>query len=159
MEAVTGKAIVTSMMRLATEMSSWNKAYATEGKVAKRMEELGLTRHQLDVIGFLYTNPELDTVSALSSHLHISKGSLSLMLSKLQAGGFVQKKAARDGDDGRKIYISLTEKGEAAVLEMIDLLAETAAVVFERMDGQSRLQIYTKVQELLELFNTGGWKE
>ena len=30
MEAVTGKAIVTSMMRLATEMSSWNKAYATE---------------------------------------------------------------------------------------------------------------------------------
>jgi len=71
----------------------------------------------------------------------------------------VQKKAARDGDDGRKIYISLTEKGEAAVLEMIDLLAETAAVVFDRMDGQSRLQIYTKVQELLELFNTGGWKE
>lgn len=41
MEAVTGKAIVTSMMRLATEMSSWNKAYATEGKVAKRIEELG----------------------------------------------------------------------------------------------------------------------
>ena len=30
MEAVTGKAIVTSMMRLATEMSNWNKAYATE---------------------------------------------------------------------------------------------------------------------------------
>lgn len=46
MEAVTGKAIVTSMMRLATEMSSWNKAYATEGKVAKRIEELGLTPHQ-----------------------------------------------------------------------------------------------------------------
>lgn len=46
MEAVTGKAIVTSMMRLATEMFSWNKAYATEGKVAKRIEELGLTPHQ-----------------------------------------------------------------------------------------------------------------
>ena len=37
MEAVTGKAIVTSMMRLATEMSNWNKAYATEDKVAKRI--------------------------------------------------------------------------------------------------------------------------
>ena len=108
MEAVTGKAIVTSMMRLATEMSSWNKAYATEGKVAKRIEELGLTPHQAQMLGFLYSNPELDTVSALSARLHVSKGSLSLMLSKLEAGGFVQKKAAKDGDDGRKIYISLT---------------------------------------------------
>ena len=154
MEAVTGKAIVTSMMRLATEMSSWNKAYATEGKVAKRIEELGLTPHQAQMLGFLYSNPELDTVSALSARLHVSKGSLSLMLSKLEAGGFVQKKAAKDGDDGRKIYISLTAKGE-----MVELLAETAAVVFDCMDAHRRMQIYTKVQELLELFNTGGWKE
>ena len=121
MEAVTGKAIVTSMMRLATEMSSWNKAYATEGKVAKRIEELGLTPHQAQMLGFLYSNPELDTVSALSARLHVSKGSLSLMLSKLEAGGFVQKKAAKDGDDGRKIYISLTAKGESAVQEMVEL--------------------------------------
>ena len=155
MEAVTGKAIVTSMMRLATEMSSWNKAYATEGKVAKRIEELGLTPHQAQMLGFLYSNP----VSALSARLHVSKGSLSLMLSKLEAGGFVQKKAAKDGDDGRKIYISLTEKGESAVQEMVELLAETAAVVFDCMDAHRRMQIYTKVQELLELFNTGGWKE
>ena len=158
-EAVTGKAIVTSMMRLATEMSSWNKAYATEGKVAKRIEELGLTPHQAQMLGFLYSNPELDTVSALSARLHVSKGSLSLMLSKLEVGGFVQKKAAKDGDDGRKIYISLTAKGESAVQEMVELLAETAAVVFDCMDAHRRMQIYTKVQELLELFNTGGWKE
>ena len=144
MEAVTGKAIVTSMMRLATEMSSWNKAYATEGKVAKRIEELGLTPHQAQMLGFLYSNPELDTVSALSARLHVSKGSLSLMLSKLEAGGFVQKKTA---------------KGESAVQEMVELLAETAAVVFDCMDAHRRMQIYTKVQELLELFNTGGWKE
>ena len=52
MEAVTGKAIVTSMMRLATEMSNWNKAYATEDKVAKRIEELGLTQHQRRFLAF-----------------------------------------------------------------------------------------------------------
>lgn len=159
MKAVTGREIVTSMMRLGTEMSRWNKAYATKDKVAARAEELGLTRHQLEIIGFLYTNPELNTVSVLSSHLHISKGSLSLMLSKLQAGGFVQKKAATDGDDGRKIYISITQKGESALMEMMDLMTENAAVIFDSMDAQRRMQIYTKVQELLELFNTGGWKE
>ena len=71
----------------------------------------------------------------------------------------MQKKAAKDGDDGRKIYISLTAKGESAVQEMVELLAETAAVVFDCMDAHRRMQIYKKVQELLELFNTGGWKE
>ena len=69
----------------------------------------------------------------------------------------MQKKAAKDGDDGRKIYISLAAKGESAVQEMVELLAEAA--VFDRMDAHRRMQIYTKVQELLELFNTGGWRE
>ena len=44
MKAVTGREIVTSIMRLGTEMARWNKAYATKEKVAARAEELGLTR-------------------------------------------------------------------------------------------------------------------
>lgn len=95
MEAVTGKAIVTSMMRLATEMFSWNKAYATEGKVAKRIEELGLTPHQAQMLGFLYSNPELDTVSALSARLHVSKGSLSLSFPSWRQAALCRKKRQR----------------------------------------------------------------
>lgn len=159
MEAVTGRDIVANMMQLASDMARWNKEYTTKEKVVKRVEELGLTHHQLEILGFLYGNPELDTVSALSSELHISKGSLSLMLSKLQAGGFVQKKAARGEDDGRKVYVSLTAKGESVVKEIMDLLIENGAVVFDRMDEERRMLIYTKVKELMELFNTGGWKE
>ena len=159
MEAVTGRDIVANMMQLASDLARWNKEYTTKEKVVKRVEELGLTHHQLEILGFLYGNPELDTVSALSSELHISKGSLSLMLSKLQAGGFVQKKAARGEDDGRKVYVSLTAKGESAVKEIMDLLIENGAVVFDRMDEERRMLIYTKVKELMELFNTGGWKE
>lgn len=159
MEAVTGRDIVANMMQLASDMARWNKEYTTKEKVVKRVEELGLTHHQLEILGFLYGNPELDTVSALSSELHISKGSLSLMLSKLQAGGFAQKKAARGEDDGRKVYVSLTAKGESAVKEIMDLLIENGAVVFDRMDEERRMLIYTKVKELMELFNTGGWKE
>ncbi|MGN1231190.1 MAG: MarR family winged helix-turn-helix transcriptional regulator [Anaerotignum sp.] len=159
MEAVTGRDIVANMMRLGTDMARWNKEYATKERVVKRMEELGLTHHQLEILGFLHANPELDTVSALSAELYISKGSLSLMLSKLQAGGFVQKKAARSGDDGRKVYVSLTAKGESAVKEIMNLLIENAAVVFDRMNEERRTLIYTKVKELMELFNVGGWKE
>lgn len=159
MKAVTGRDIIANMMQLASDMARWNKEYTSKEKVVKRVEELGLTHHQVEILGFLYGNPELDTVSALSSELHISKGSLSLMLSKLQAGGFVQKKAARGEDDGRKVYVSLTAKGENAVKEIMNLLIENGAVVFDRMDEERRMLIYTKVKELMELFNTGGWKE
>lgn len=159
MEAVKGRDIVTNMMQLGESMARWNKEYAAKDKVVKRLEELRLTHHQLKILAFLHGNPELDTVSALSSELHISKGSLSLMLSKLQAGGFVQKKAARGEDDGRKVYVSLTAKGENAVKEIMNLLIENGAVVFDRMDEERRTLIYTKVKELMELFNTGGWKE
>lgn len=159
MKAVTGRDIVANMIQLASDMARWNKEYTSKEKVVKRVEELGLTHHQLEILGFLYENPDLDTVSALSAELHISKGSLSLMLSKLQAGGFVQKKAARGEDDGRKVYVSLTEKGESAVKEIMNLLIENGAVVFDRMDEERRMLIYTKVKELMELFNVGGWKE
>lgn len=95
MEAVTGKAIVTSMMRLATEMSSWNKAYATEGKDCQEDRGAGADTASGADAWFLYSNPELDTVSALSARLHVSKGSLSLMLSKLEAGALCRKKRQR----------------------------------------------------------------
>lgn len=159
MEAVTGRDIVTNMMKLGESMARWNKEYAAKDKVVKRLEELGLTQHQLKLLAFLRWNPELDTVSALSSELCISKGSLSLMLSKLQAAGFVQKKAAKGGDDGRKVYVSLTPKGKKAVGETMNILIENAAVVFDQMDEERRSLIYTKVKELMELFNVGGWKE
>lgn len=159
MEAVTGRDIVTNMMKLGESMARWNKEYAAKDKVVKRLEELGLTHHQLKLLAFLHGNPELDTVSALSSELCISKGSLSLMLSKLQAAGFVQKKAAKGGDDGRKVYVSLTPKGKKAVEETMNILIENAAVVFDQMDEERRSLIYTKVKELMELFNVGGWKE
>ena len=118
MEAVTGKAIVTSMMRLATEMSNWNKAYATEDKVAKRIEELGLTQHQAQILGFLYGNPELDTVSALSARLHVSKGSVreeSVMFSRPEyhadiefaSGMVIRRLAERDGVEVYTVSLAL----------------------------------------------------
>lgn len=158
MKAATGRDIVCEMIRLGTNINNWSKQYATKSRIVNRLDELGLTYHQLNVLGFLHSHPELDTVSALSTELHISKGSLSLMLSKLQQTGFVEKKAAAGGDDGRKVYVFLTEKGKSAVQEIMDLLIENASVVFDRMEEERRTLIYAKVKELIELFDVGGQK-
>ena len=159
MKTATGREIVTGMLQLGTNMARWNKEYATKDRVRKRVEELGLTHHQVEIMGFLYQNPEINTISAISAELLISKGSLSLMLSKLQAAGFVQKVAAQGNDDGRKVYVSLTKQGEQALFEILERLIEDAAIVFDQMEPERRESIYQKVTELVELLPTGGWKK
>ena len=159
MQNATGRDVVLKMLDLATDIAHWNKKYTTKTVLLQKLDELGLTSHQIEVLGFLYSNPGLDTVSQLAAEMFISKGSLSLMISKLQHGGFVEKKAARGEDDGRKVYINLTKKGKEAVEHVRETMVENASGVFDEMDEEKRILFYTKVKELQELFNTGGWKE
>ena len=159
MKTVAGRDVVSSLLELATEISYWNKKYTTKATLQEKLDELGLTAHQVEVLGFIYANPELDTVSKLATELFISKGSLSLMLSKLQQNGFVHKRSAKGADDGRKVYVSLTEKGALAVEEMRDAMLGSAGVAFDNMEEEKRVLFYTKLEELRELFHAGGWKE
>ena len=159
MKAVTGEAVVLSMLELAMDINRWNKQYTTKTTLQNMMAELGLTPHQLEVLGFMYENPELNTVSQLAAELFISKGSLSLMLSKLQMAGFLKKQSARGEDDGRKVYMTLTKKGTNAVKTIRDSMVSSAAVAFDGMDEKTRTLFYTKVKELKELFNAGGLEE
>lgn len=157
--AVSGREIVRNLMKLGDSIARWNKRFSLKERVVERIGELGLTQHQLEIMGFLHANPECNTISALSSEIFISKGSLSLMLTKLSDAGFVEKKAAPDRDDGRKVYLSLTEKGETAVLEVMELLVSNAATIFDEMDAAKRALFYAKIKECNEIFQVGGWKE
>lgn len=156
---ITGKEIAQHLFMLGESIARWNKRCTLKERVVQRLNELGLTKHQLEIMGYLHGNPECNTISALSAEIFISKGSLSLMLSKLHDAGFVEKKAAQGEDDGRKVYLSLTKKGESAVLEIMDLLVSSAATVFDEMDATRRALFYTKIKECNEIFHVGGWKE
>lgn len=159
MNEATGKDIMVAMLELASDISRWNKQNMSGCLINDRLQEMGLTKHQMELLGFLYANKGLNTVSAISAELGISKGSLSLMLTKLQKAGYVEKQSAKEDDDGRKVYISLTEKGCNAVMYTMEALVTTGAVAFDEMDEKTRTLFYTKVKELKELFNIGGWKE
>lgn len=159
MNAITGKDIMIAMMELASGIGRWNKMNLSHCLIHERLQELGLTKHQMELMIFLHGNMGLNTVSVLSGALGISKGSLSLMLTKLEKGGHVEKKAAKEEDDGRKVYISLTKKGEDTVKEMMESILSIGSVPFDRMEEETRILFYTKVNELKGLFQTGGWTE
>ena len=69
MKAATGKEVVLSMLDLATDIAHWNKKYTTKTVLLQKLEELGLTSHQIEVLGFMHANPELDTVSAMAAEI------------------------------------------------------------------------------------------
>ena len=156
MKTITGEDVVLAMMDIATDVSHWNRKHVTKTVIIRRLEELYLTQHQVEILGALYNNPEWNTVSVLSAELFISKSSLSLMLTKLERGGFIEKTAATGKDDGRKVYISLTAHGREAVESIKQLMVSNAAVAFEEMTPKTRALFYTKVKELQELFHVGG---
>ena len=156
MKQISGEDVVLAMLDFVTEAAHWNKKHVTKEVITQKLNALGLTQHQVEILGVLSANPGLNTVSALSAELFISKSSLSLMLTKLEKGGFLEKTAATGEDDGRKVYISLTEQGKEAVENIKQLMVSTAAVAFEEMNPKTRALFYTKVKELQELFHVGG---
>lgn len=81
------------------------------------------------------------------------------MLTKLEKQGFVEKAAPDGNDDGRKVYISLTENGRKAVENMMEVLLEKGGHVFDVMSQEKRLLFYRKLEELKAIFNLGGWEK
>lgn len=82
------------------------------------LEPLGLTYPQYLVMVALW-EAEGQTVSELGEHLFLESNTLTPLLKRLEAAGFIVR--ARDKADERQVRVSLTEQGRG-------LLAEAACV-------------------------------
>ncbi|MFN4183469.1 MAG: MarR family winged helix-turn-helix transcriptional regulator [Hyphomonas sp.] len=82
------------------------------------LEPLGLTYPQYLVMVALW-EAEGQTVSELGEHLFLESNTLTPLLKRLEAAGFVSR--ARGKADERQVLVSLTDKGR-------DLLAEASCV-------------------------------
>jgi MarR family transcriptional regulator, organic hydroperoxide resistance regulator len=79
------------------------------GKAYKPMlEELGLTYPQYITIVALWEEDE-QTVSGLGEKLFLESNTLTPMLKKLEAMGYVERR--RDSEDERQVRVSLTKSG------------------------------------------------
>ncbi|MEA4816549.1 MAG: MarR family transcriptional regulator [Lachnospiraceae bacterium] len=92
------------------------------GKNAINMFELDKNKNSLSERQFLIL-AHLDvfnqlTISQFEKMFHISKSSISLTISKLELNGYVKKEKGSLEEDGRKVYICLTDTGKAIVDEI-----------------------------------------
>lgn len=159
MQQITGRDIAVRITAMSMNFMRWHKAYVEKScNVKAKMAGRDLTIHQFQLLCFLHSNPEANTVSAISGELLISKGSLSLMLSKLEKSGYLCKAAPEKEDDGRKVYLSLTEKAKEVIWEVREELLESTSALFEQMDDEAKSKFYAKLMELQQIFAIGGIK-
>lgn len=159
MRQITSREIAACVMTMSSNFLRWHKMHIEKTcSIKTKLMAHNLTMNQLHLLIFLHMNPEIRTVSALSAELFISKGSLSLMLSKLERNGYLRKEAPKKEDDGRKVYLSLTERGREVLEETEETLLESTSAVFEQMDDEAKNRFYAKLMELQQIFATGGIK-
>jgi len=101
--------------------------YAASGLVTRAyrplLEPLGLTYPQYLVMMALWeTAPR--TVKALGQALDLDSGTLTPLLKRLEAAGFVSRR--RDAQDERKVQIDLTEAGRALQAQAAEIPAALA---------------------------------
>ena len=77
---------------------------------------ISLTFQQFIILTLVH-KMEINTISQLAALLNLSKSSLSLTLSKMEQENLLKKTPAPKGDDGRKVYLCITQKGLSALEE------------------------------------------
>ena len=117
-------------------------------------EELDLTRNELDVILFLYNNPEFDRATDIVSRRGISKSHVSLSVSTLEEKGLLIRRF--DENDRRAAHLELTQDGIAIAARGRELQIQYFAAMYQGI-SQEELQIWKnivlKVQENIKNFD------
>ncbi len=103
--------------------------------LSQKVAELNLTPIQALVLGFLHAEDQI-TSSELGRKTDLDSATLTGILDRLEAAGFIERK--NNPEDRRSIHIHLTPKGTALSKEAIQVIA-TANIEF--------LQVLTKEQK------------
>jgi DNA-binding MarR family transcriptional regulator len=94
------------------------------------LEDAGLTYPQYITLLVLWEEPRQPrTVGELGARLHLDSGTLTPLLKRLSAMGYVTR--SRDAEDERRVLVDLTPAG----LSLRDQLAEVPQSLFERCRG------------------------
>jgi DNA-binding MarR family transcriptional regulator len=121
------------------------KAYQLSSRfLTSKVSELNLTSVQAMVLGFL-TEEDQITSSELGKRTELDSATLTGILDRLEAAGYLQRKS--NPDDRRSIHIHLTSKGKALGLKASQLITRA---------NQEFLQVLTDKQkkELREIIQT-----
>ena len=111
-----------------------------------RVKDLGVHPSQHMLLMHLATRNEIASQKELAEHMHISPAALAVSLSKLEAGGYIEKETS--GIDGRAKTLAITEKGRALVAESKRVFDAVDAEAFEGISDEALTLFIETVQKM-----------
>lgn len=118
----------------------YSATHAMQAVYAPLLDPLGITYPQYLILATLWQQDD-QTVGALGRALHLETNTLTPMLKRMAAAGLVERR--RDGDDERRVRISLTELGRGLKAQTAHfpgcVLDRSGLTLEDLMDLQGRI--------------------
>lgn len=125
--------------------------YACSKEIVRRykpyLDELELTYTQYIAMMVLWEKKEV-TVKELGKELFLDSGTLTPLLKKLEAKGYVKRQ--RMESDERNLCVSITEQGEALKEEAVKIPAKMQGCV--TLDPKEAEILYSLLHKMLDVF-------
>lgn len=123
---------------------------ATDIESKKLMKTTGLTAPQTHVLKAIRKKYPY-SLKALSEHVSLSSATVSSILDRLYAKGFVEKK--RSDADKRKLVLKVTESGCAAIDRAPARLQEVFSKKFDKLQSWEQHMLLASVQKIVSMLN------
>ena len=94
----------------------------------------GLTRNELDVLLFLFNNPDLDRAADIVTHRGMAKSHVSLSVTNLEARGLLTRQA--DPRDRRTVHLKLSQEAENIAREGRDAQRRFFSRIYRGLTAQ-----------------------
>lgn len=153
------KEIAKELVTLNMNILWWNRGHMMKSFHVNGKNENGLlTMQQFHVLMFIKSTG-INTISELCKWFHLSKSSMSIMVSNLEKMECLYKQQADDADDGRKVYLHLTDIGREIVEKAEEKVLEDIASCFASFSDEAQTKICTNLKELNKMLKAGGFVE
>ena len=109
---------------------------------------INLKRTQLKAL-LLIDCEQKTSMSHLSMHLDMEKGSFTSVVDSLARKGLIRRK--RDPKDRRKVYLTITEKGDELLHKSKNALREHVATKTKKLSSENRARLIGAINDLYEI--------
>lgn len=122
--------------------------YACSKEIVRRykpyLDELELTYTQYIAMMVLWEKKEMN-VKELGNHLYLDSGTLTPVLKKLEAKGYITR--ARSKEDERNLLVAITPAGEKLRERAVDIPAKMGKCV--NLEPEEAAQLHTLLHKML----------
>jgi MarR family transcriptional regulator for hemolysin len=105
-----------------------------------------LTKNELDVMLFLYNNPEYDRAADIVALRGMTKSHVSLSVTNLENRGLLKRQ--EDPEDRRAVHLILSEEGHAIAEEGRECQLRFFGSLFEGLSREELLQLQSLMDRI-----------